>query len=186
MLGANAPAQRLHTDWFKRTYVLEAYRHSIALLDTGGNPVAHMGSHGNYDSGFGPPSSCLSAACWKSMIQYYQKMTPAFIASRECRPYNEITSNLFSRSIQQGGMPMSIRTCVRSTINTAAVTLLIAAVVLAGEPAAKDEQGGEPILDLLSYWRYHITMRDAVYGNVERALRRGGRGAGEARIGGES
>jgi hypothetical protein len=54
--GCACPAQRLHTDWFKRSYVPEAYRHSVALLDTGGNLIAHIGRYGNYDSGFGPDS----------------------------------------------------------------------------------------------------------------------------------
>ncbi len=54
--GCACPAQRLHTDWYRRTYVPEAYRHSIALLDTGGNLIMHIGRYGNYDSGFGPKS----------------------------------------------------------------------------------------------------------------------------------
>jgi hypothetical protein len=50
------PQQRPHTDWYKRTYVPEAYRHSIGIVDTGGNLIMHLGRYGNLDSGDGPKS----------------------------------------------------------------------------------------------------------------------------------
>jgi len=43
-------------DWFKRSWVSEAYRHSIGVLDANGNLVLHMGQYGNIDSGSGPKS----------------------------------------------------------------------------------------------------------------------------------
>ncbi|MFC1671943.1 hypothetical protein ACFL01_02285 [Planctomycetota bacterium] len=45
------PQLRPHTDWYKRTYVPEAYRHSIGIVDTAGNLVMHLGEYGNFDSG---------------------------------------------------------------------------------------------------------------------------------------
>jgi hypothetical protein len=54
--GCACPAQRLHTDWYKRTFVPEAYRHSIGVLDTNGNLILHIGRYANYDGGFGPKS----------------------------------------------------------------------------------------------------------------------------------
>ncbi|MBA4389188.1 MAG: hypothetical protein C0404_14540 [Verrucomicrobia bacterium] len=47
--GCSCPTQRLHTDWFKRTFVPEAYRHSIGILDASGNLVLHVGSYGTLD-----------------------------------------------------------------------------------------------------------------------------------------
>ena len=43
-------------DWYKRSYVPEAYRHSIGVLDTAGNLILHIGRYGNLDSGQGPKS----------------------------------------------------------------------------------------------------------------------------------
>jgi hypothetical protein len=52
----SCPTQRLHLDWYKRVYVPESYRHSIGILDTAGNLIMHLGTYGNYDSGFGAKS----------------------------------------------------------------------------------------------------------------------------------
>jgi hypothetical protein len=45
----SCPTHRAHLDWYKRSYVPEAYRHSIGILDTNGNLVMHLGSYGNHD-----------------------------------------------------------------------------------------------------------------------------------------
>lgn len=47
---------RFHTDWYGRTFVPEAYRHSIGALDANGNLILHIGRYGNLDSGDGPGS----------------------------------------------------------------------------------------------------------------------------------
>jgi hypothetical protein len=47
---------RIHTDWYKRTFVPEQYRHSIGVVDTAGNLILHIGQYGNFDSGNGPAS----------------------------------------------------------------------------------------------------------------------------------
>jgi hypothetical protein len=54
--GCSCPSQRLHLDWYKRTFVPEAYRHSFGVVDTAGNLIMHLGKYGNYDSGFGAKS----------------------------------------------------------------------------------------------------------------------------------
>ena len=54
--GCSCPNMRIHTDWFKRTYVPEMYRHSIGIVDTAGNLIMHLGRYGNADSGRGPDS----------------------------------------------------------------------------------------------------------------------------------
>ncbi len=54
--GCSCPTMRFHTDWFKRTFVPEAYRHSIGVLDANGNLILHIGRYGNLDSGDGPKS----------------------------------------------------------------------------------------------------------------------------------
>jgi hypothetical protein len=54
--GCSCRTQRLHLDWFKRVYVPEAYRHSIAVLDTNGNLILHVGQYGNIDSADGAKS----------------------------------------------------------------------------------------------------------------------------------
>jgi hypothetical protein len=48
---------RPHLDWYKRTFLCEAYRHSIGVVDANGNLVLHIGRYGNYDSWHGPKSS---------------------------------------------------------------------------------------------------------------------------------
>jgi hypothetical protein len=47
--GCTCASMRPHLDWFKRSYVPEAYRHSIGVLDTAGNLILHLGSYGNHD-----------------------------------------------------------------------------------------------------------------------------------------
>jgi hypothetical protein len=42
---------RIHTDWYKRTFVPEAYRHSIGILDANGNLIMHLGKYGVYGEG---------------------------------------------------------------------------------------------------------------------------------------
>ena len=54
--GCSCPTQRLHVDWYKRTFVPEVYRHSFGVLDTAGNLIMHLGKYGNYDSGNGAKS----------------------------------------------------------------------------------------------------------------------------------
>jgi hypothetical protein len=52
--GCSCPSMRHHLDWYKRSYVPEAYRHSIAILDTNGNLIMHPGRYGNFDSACSP------------------------------------------------------------------------------------------------------------------------------------
>jgi hypothetical protein len=47
--GCTCPSTRAHLDWFKRSYLPEGYRHSIAILDTNGNLLMHLGRYGNTD-----------------------------------------------------------------------------------------------------------------------------------------
>jgi hypothetical protein len=47
--GCTCPSSRAHLDWFKRSYIPEAYRHSIAVVDTAGNLIMHLGRYGNMD-----------------------------------------------------------------------------------------------------------------------------------------
>jgi len=47
--GCTCPASRAHLDWFKRSYIPEAYRYSIGILDTAGNLIMHIGRYGNLD-----------------------------------------------------------------------------------------------------------------------------------------
>jgi hypothetical protein len=54
--GCTCPTMRAHLDWYRRTFVPEAYRHSIGVLDAAGNLVLHIGSYGNFDSWQGPAS----------------------------------------------------------------------------------------------------------------------------------
>ncbi len=54
--GCECPTMRFSTDWYRRTFVPEAYRHSIGVLDTAGNLVMHVGRYGNLDSADGPKS----------------------------------------------------------------------------------------------------------------------------------
>jgi hypothetical protein len=55
--GCTCPTMRPHLDWYKRTFLCEAYRHSIGVVDANGNLVLHIGRYGNYDSWHGPKSS---------------------------------------------------------------------------------------------------------------------------------
>ncbi|MBM4038429.1 MAG: hypothetical protein FJ290_07935 [Planctomycetes bacterium] len=52
----SCPHMRAALDWFKRSFVPEAYRHSVAVLDTNGNLICHVGQYGNADSARGPGS----------------------------------------------------------------------------------------------------------------------------------
>lgn len=54
--GCSCPNSRLYTDWFKRTFIPETYRHSVGVVDTAGNLVMHIGTYGNADSGRGADS----------------------------------------------------------------------------------------------------------------------------------
>ncbi len=47
----DCPQMRVWLDWFKRSFVPEAYRHSVGILDTNGNLICHVGEYGNFDSG---------------------------------------------------------------------------------------------------------------------------------------
>ncbi|MFC1671698.1 hypothetical protein ACFL01_01050 [Planctomycetota bacterium] len=51
--SCSCPTMRIHTDWYKRTFVPEQYRHSIGVVDTAGNLILHFGQYGNFDSGNG-------------------------------------------------------------------------------------------------------------------------------------
>jgi hypothetical protein len=55
-VGCSCPCQRLHLDWYKRTFVPEAYRQGIGVVDTAGNLILHIGQYGNFDSASGPKS----------------------------------------------------------------------------------------------------------------------------------
>lgn len=55
-LGCTCPSMRPCIDWYKRSFVTEAYRHSIGILDTNGNLIMHVGRYGNLDNGNGPNS----------------------------------------------------------------------------------------------------------------------------------
>jgi hypothetical protein len=56
--GCGCPRMRFHLDWYKRSYVPETYRHSIGILDTGGNLIMHVGRYGNFDTAPGGPKGC--------------------------------------------------------------------------------------------------------------------------------
>jgi hypothetical protein len=56
--GCICPRMRAHLDWYKRTYVPEAYRHSIGILDTNGNLILHVGRYANFDSAPGGKNGC--------------------------------------------------------------------------------------------------------------------------------
>lgn len=47
--GCSCPRQHLGLDWYKRALIPEAYRHSIAVLDSNGNLIMHIGEYGNFD-----------------------------------------------------------------------------------------------------------------------------------------
>ena len=52
----DCPQMRVWLDWYKRSFVPEAYRHSIGILDANGNLITHVGQYGNFDSGAGNAS----------------------------------------------------------------------------------------------------------------------------------
>ncbi len=54
--SCTCPTMRAHTDWYQRTFVSEAYRHSIGVVDTAGNLIMHVGRYGNFDSWQGAKS----------------------------------------------------------------------------------------------------------------------------------
>jgi len=54
--GCSCPTMRPHLDWYKRTFLSEAYRHSIGVVDASGNLILHVGRYGNYDSWQGSKS----------------------------------------------------------------------------------------------------------------------------------
>jgi hypothetical protein len=54
--SCSCPNSRFWTDWYKRTWVPEAYRHGVGILDTNGNLIMHLGRYGNADSGRGEGS----------------------------------------------------------------------------------------------------------------------------------
>jgi hypothetical protein len=54
--GCSCPTMRIQTDWYRRTFVPEVYRHSVGVLDSAGNLILHVGRYGNLDSGDGPKS----------------------------------------------------------------------------------------------------------------------------------
>ncbi len=54
--ACTCPTMRAHLDWYRRSFVAEAYRHSFGVLDTAGNLVMHLGTYGNFDSGNGAQS----------------------------------------------------------------------------------------------------------------------------------
>ncbi len=49
--SCKCPNMRICTDWYKRTWVPEAYRNSVGIVDTAGNLIMHLGTYGNADSG---------------------------------------------------------------------------------------------------------------------------------------
>ena len=51
----SCPQMRTHLDWYKRSYVPEQYRYSIAILDTNGNIIMRIGRYGNFDTAPGSP-----------------------------------------------------------------------------------------------------------------------------------
>ncbi|MFC1672328.1 hypothetical protein ACFL01_04265, partial [Planctomycetota bacterium] len=53
--GCSCYQMRSHLDWYKRSYVPEAYRHSIGILDTNGNLIMHLGKYGTFDDAPGGP-----------------------------------------------------------------------------------------------------------------------------------
>lgn len=49
-MSCNCPTMRHSTDWYKRSFVPEVYRHSIGIVDAAGNLILHHGRYGNFDS----------------------------------------------------------------------------------------------------------------------------------------
>jgi DNA-binding beta-propeller fold protein YncE len=54
----SCPSSRIRLDWYKRVYTPEAYRHSLAALDTNGNLIMHIGRYGNFDDAPGGRNGC--------------------------------------------------------------------------------------------------------------------------------
>ncbi len=47
--GCTCPASRFHLDWYKRSFLPEAYRRSLGAVDTNGNLIMHFGRYGSLD-----------------------------------------------------------------------------------------------------------------------------------------
>jgi hypothetical protein len=66
---------RHHTDWYRRSFVPEAYRHSVAVLDAAGNLVMHLGRYGNFDDAArmepGTPDIPMTAVRFVSVTDTY-------------------------------------------------------------------------------------------------------------------
>ena len=77
--ACSCPTQRFHLDWYKRSYVPEAYRHSIGVVDANGNLIMHIGRYGNYDSGHGAKSRVPVGGDNIAMIQ------PRFVSGTDDR-----------------------------------------------------------------------------------------------------
>jgi hypothetical protein len=54
--SCKCPTMRHHTDWYKRSFLPEQYRHSIGVVDSNGNLILHIGRYGNFDSASGAKS----------------------------------------------------------------------------------------------------------------------------------
>ena len=53
--GCSCQKLSFYLDWYKRSYVPEAYRHSIGVVDTNGNLIMHFGQFGNFDDALKMP-----------------------------------------------------------------------------------------------------------------------------------
>jgi len=49
-MNCSCPTLRFSTDWYRRTFVPEVYRHSMGIVDTAGNLILHHGRYGNFDA----------------------------------------------------------------------------------------------------------------------------------------
>jgi hypothetical protein len=67
--SCHCPQMRFRTDWYRRTFVPEAYRHSVGVVDCNGNLIMHIGQYGNFDSASGPKSKIPVG---KDGIAFYQ------------------------------------------------------------------------------------------------------------------
>ncbi|MFC1671511.1 hypothetical protein ACFL01_00095 [Planctomycetota bacterium] len=47
--GCTCPATRFQLDWYKRSFLPEAYRRSLGVVDTNGNLIMHFGRYGTLD-----------------------------------------------------------------------------------------------------------------------------------------
>jgi hypothetical protein len=54
----SCPSSRFCLDWYKRVFTPEAYRRSLAALDTNGNLIMHIGRYGNFDDAAGGRNGC--------------------------------------------------------------------------------------------------------------------------------